>query len=310
MNTIHSTENQIKLAYLKIIFDNYQGVNSLVNLVVGTIYRTKNYGMLKHLQFNRGTKVGYDEQTVVKFVEMYLQGYFIPEMSIVSINLDGISVDGNNRIEACKRLGIDVLFHICADAKINTKNQLKLTNILTIYNSYDPSWSRIEQQKCAESHNSPLALRLKALRDNLINNSKYLNERNLKTNLLMLLLDKFNLTSRMSKNIFEMFCNEVFFEYSNSEEYLETVRYICDVISALEKTKILFKSLIDTSKVVDQVIKIMRTEYTFNKQQFLLNVLHEGFLVSNIKVSTVRTKIRDLSAKVIEYDQIVIIERK
>jgi hypothetical protein len=132
-------QERIKNYVLPTYFNQYREVNSLENLEHDRNYKTSNYDMFTHLIHNRGTETGYDTKRVEEIMELVLTNKFYFELAIVSINLSGIGLEGNCRIEAFKRLKIPILFHLCIDERLNVENKIQLLSQMTVYNSYNPS---------------------------------------------------------------------------------------------------------------------------------------------------------------------------
>lgn len=273
----------------KEVYDLFKEVNSLVNLDPTGIYKTKNFDMFIHLMFNRGTKCGYDEVRVKALVKMYYSGEFYPELAIIDVNRNGINLEGNCRIEACRRVETYILFHICFDSRLNIENGLELVNHMQVVNSYKPAWRNGQQFETAILAKTPLAILLDELQAMMMANKKFkITTKSLTINQMMVLADIENLNTHSKCKNVGAYNNDKLYRYAKTRKYKKSLIYICEVITAL------VNSAIDTSKVIEQLMLIMRTypEGLFNQEQFLSNVQKNGFKVSQVKNELIYAEIK------------------
>ena len=69
--------------------------------------KTKNYEMFEYMDSNRKINAGLVERLVKSIKEI---GYI--ESRPIIVNEDMVVIDGQHRLEACKRLGIPVIYQV------------------------------------------------------------------------------------------------------------------------------------------------------------------------------------------------------
>lgn len=282
-------QQQIINYVLPEFFKEYREVNSLQNLSHDKNYITRNYDMFTHLKHNRGTETGYDEKRVMDIMMLVLTDNFDFELAIVAINLNGVSLEGNCRIEAFRRLGIPVLFHLCISKRLNTENEIDLLTILTRYNSYIPTWLNSQQLSTAELCQLPLATLLIDKRASIIANIDHITEKNLQTNFLFTLADRNNTNTHAKKRQFNEYNNRPdMIEFVTSEQFDKDILFFCDIIGILVNN-----SNVDRSKVIEHTLKAMRINPEFNRDVFLMRLRKYGFHLNWVSVSNIKNKINE-----------------
>lgn len=146
MNTIDRFKTTVKKA------------KSLDGLELHRIYRTKNYGIINNRAGNRN---GTQEPRVQLYVQKINSNTFLPIEGAVSIDQNGVIIDGHHRYEALKRCGKEIFFRV-SDEFSRDINPL---DAIAMYNSSKSSaWKNSDNFKSALSLDAPLALVLNALR--------------------------------------------------------------------------------------------------------------------------------------------------
>jgi hypothetical protein len=144
-------------------------VNSLDNLVVGQIYTTTNYKMLKHLKYNRGRNDGFVRARVTKIAKMVANNTFYFNVCHVLLNLKGLVIDGNNRLKMLSELGLPVNFEITAQPQFNMDDESEILNNVSDYNAINSSWGAKDAFSSALAFGERTALVIDALKTKIEN---------------------------------------------------------------------------------------------------------------------------------------------
>jgi hypothetical protein len=101
-----------------------------------------------------------------------------------------------------------------------------------------------------------------------------------------------NERTHSSKKSFNDFLNEKILANAQTPKFEDDLKFVCNILNALIDTK----CVIDKSKVIEQMLRIMRTNwvnYSFNKEIFLIRLNKYGFKSSSL-VFDIRAEIFNL----------------
>ncbi len=255
--------------------DDYREVNTLKGCKSNEIVKITNYKLIKTMPYNRGQIVGFDEKRVKGLIQIYESGRYYDEMSVIIVNKSGYPLNGNNRVEMAKRLGIPLLVRVLT-APIYNENLEKLIEIITVYNSKNPAWSAREQFRTALLMENKLALQLDTLWSRIIANNPRLSVNSITKNQMIVMLKRNPAMTKATKVDYADFNNSDLWEYAKSEEFEEELKYISNIVSYFKD------SPIQANGVLIQLFKFMWSNYPkFNKERFWKNLLDYGFVLDN-----------------------------
>lgn len=259
-------------------WDCYQTANTINrSLQCDRNYKTNNYNIAKTLVGNRGSELGYDEKRVRQLVRMILSGLFLFEMSVVQINSHGISLDGNNRIEAARRTGTYFLFRVLTSAIYNQTEPEKVLSVINRFNNYNPTSSANEQYKSALIVNSPLAQRLSDLRA-----LKGLSHKDITINQMMTIVERNKQKTHSRKRGYDDYFDEEYTAYAMTPQFENEFDLACKVIEYFRGTTI------QANTVLKQVLFMMWDDNKFDINRFSTALL-KGKLVLDLEHLTPKT---------------------
>jgi len=267
----------------------YRTVDSIIGLKSNQIYKTKNYDMFATLVGNRGEKLGFEEKRVLKLVALMTSKEYFEEMSIVMINKNCISLDGNNRIEAARRMNMYILFRVLT-ANIYNGTGSEILSIVSKYNACNPTWSAIQQFKTAIHDGCKLAILLDKLRSNISSELVNFSEADLSVNQMMTLVERNKAKTHSRKRNFSEYYNEDYLKYAKTESFVEEFYFVCKVIVYFKDGALSSH----TNGILKQLLLVMWDDSKFNKDVFLRNLKRKGFTVGNTKSSTFNSKVIEL----------------
>ena len=266
----------------------YRPVNSLRGINPNEICMTKNYNLFKPLFGNRGKENGFDEKRVQTLVNMIIAGTFIFDLSIIMVNKKGICIDGVNRIEALKRTNNYVIFRVVANLAVNGTESNTL-NIVSEVNDYDTRWKPTEVYNTAFMTGKPLAELIDIMRADVISHNEKLSAKDLKTNLMMTLLERNKNKTHSLKRKLKEYDNEEYLAYAKTEQFRKELEYICKVIAYFKDSRF------EANRIVEQLLFIMWSVENFDKDLFFRNLLKHGFDIPIVKSNVIRAKIAELA---------------
>lgn len=258
-----------KLPYYRTI----RTLKEFLTIAPNEIVQTKNYDLFETLDGNRGKENGYDEKRVRILVEKMTNGTFYQEMSVIMVNLSGISIDGRNRIEACRRTNSYVIFRVLFGEIYNTKDKLKLLVVVATYNATNPIWTAKELFDCAVIIKNPLAILLSELRAEFIANNIRLSEGDISVNQMMTLVARNKFKTHSTKTSLDAYLNADYLKYAKTSQFKDEFGFVCEIIGYFKD------SPIDACRVLEQLLFLMWDDDKFNKNNFLLNLRIKGFKI-------------------------------
>lgn len=270
----------------------YRTVSSLKRLKSNENCKTKNYDMFTTLVGNRGEDKGYEEKRVIKLVALILSGNYFEAMSIILVNKSGISLDGNNRIEAARRTKTYVIFCVMTEDKYNgsTTDVLK---VVTKYNDCNPTWNAIQQYKTALKEGSVLAKKLEDLRAAFVAGSNGTFVANdITVSQMMTVVERNTAKTHSTKRNFSEYFNEDFTKYAQTSQFEKEFNFVCRTIQYFKVGALSANG----NTILKQVLYILWTDSMFNMSIFEKN-LHmksKGFNIADTKSSTIKAKVIEL----------------
>jgi len=270
----------------------YRTVSSLKGLKSNENCKTKNYDMFTTLVGNRGEDKGYEEKRVQKLVALILSGNYFEAMSIILVNKSGISLDGNNRIEAARRTNTYVIFCVMTEAKYNGSTT-EVLKVVTKYNDCNPTWSAIQQYKTALKEGSILAKKLEDLRAAFAasSNGTFL-ATDITVSQMMTVVERSTAKTHSLKRNFSEYFNDDFTKYALTSQFANEFNFVCRVIQYFKVGAL----STNTNAILKQVLYVMWSDSKFNMDIFEKNLRHKskGFNIIDAKANTIKAKVIEL----------------
>lgn len=116
-------------------------VNSFKGCEVGTTYATKNYKLFTPLPGNRGSETGYIPGKVSMFEKLIDEGKFEHDTIHRTLNLTGLTIDGNNKGKSLENKEHYINFDFTAAGRFNEGSISDIKNEVSDWNSWNTRWS-------------------------------------------------------------------------------------------------------------------------------------------------------------------------
>lgn len=219
---------------------NYPKVRSLKGLKTGVVYQTTNYDMLKHPKLNRASEVGYVEKKVQEFQTLINCSLFMNDINLITVNKDGLIIEGNHRVEALKREKLPVPFYLNPSKRINGVSDEEILKVLIAYNGVRSNWDRNQAFDTALKLQMPLAIKITLLLDEIYNNPKYkgvVNKTNFQPSKIVGILTKNVDFIHGRKITIDLFNDMDLVKRMGSEEFAKELSFTLNIMLVLNDPK-------------------------------------------------------------------------
>lgn len=256
-------------------------VKSFKGLFAGIVYETTNYSMFKHANLNRASKLGYDPKKVKEYVALLHNKKFYYDLQHISVNLDGIVWEGNNRlrafIEYAEKTGKKPVlrFLINDSSAINKVSDKALLKVLINFNGVRTEWKRNQLFDSAMELGLPVAHAMFKYIVEITNKYEHITKGKMQPSKLFGLIKKDYSMLHGNKITLDDLENIEFLKIMSSDEFKSDLSFSMAILNLLYDPAVT-NCLSEAREVLKNILEYV-WDYDLSKKKIYTYIKRHGF---------------------------------